>query len=89
MACHTRPAPAGKAIAPVGSTCLACHTRDDKHDGAFGTQCERCHTTVNWKQVTQRMGGHDDAVTDRLLARLGEASWFVRRSAPAAPVRPS
>lgn len=56
VACHSRPAPAGKAIAPVGDTCIACHQRDDKHDGAFGARCDQCHVTSNWRQVRQRAG---------------------------------
>jgi hypothetical protein len=49
--CHGQPAPKGKAAAPLGDTCLACHRRDDVHDGAFGAGCERCHTTERWKPV--------------------------------------
>ena len=86
--CHTRPAPAGKAIAAVGNTCIACHARDDKHDGAFGSTCDRCHSTNNWRQVTQRLGGRDAAAAAHALAGLGEASWFMRQPRLAAvPVR--
>ena len=49
--CHQRPAPTGKPIAAVARTCVGCHRIDDVHDGSFGAQCERCHTSVNWKQV--------------------------------------
>ena len=53
-ACHTRPAPAGKAAAEVGNTCVACHRRDDTHDGAFGPVREQCHVTTRWTQIRQR-----------------------------------
>ncbi len=29
--------------------CIACHRKDDRHLGAYGTQCERCHTSYTWK----------------------------------------
>jgi hypothetical protein len=54
--CHTRPAPAGKPSAEVGNTCISCHRRDDKHDGAFGAVCEQCHSTDNWKRIRNRVG---------------------------------
>lgn len=53
-ACHVSPAPRGRAAATLGHNCLACHRRDDIHDGAFGARCEQCHTATRWKQVTNR-----------------------------------
>jgi|CXWL01.1.fsa_nt_gi hypothetical protein len=53
-ACHTQPAPAGKLAAALDRSCLACHRRDDVHDGAFGARCDQCHTVTRWKQVTNR-----------------------------------
>ena len=53
-ACHNKPAPAGKHIAPVGRNCVACHQRDDVHDGAFGARCEQCHSVTRWKEVSNR-----------------------------------
>ncbi|MDP1693832.1 MAG: cytochrome c3 family protein [Burkholderiaceae bacterium] len=55
-ACHTRPAPKGKAAAELGTHCIACHRRDDVHDGAFGPVCEQCHSTDHWKRIRSRMG---------------------------------
>ncbi|WP_284619043.1 cytochrome c3 family protein [Aquabacterium humicola] len=52
--CHAAPAPRGQPIAPIGGGCLACHQRDDRHDGAFGAQCERCHDTGDWKRIRHR-----------------------------------
>lgn len=46
--CHRE----GKAApANPGRACVACHIKDDIHNGGFGTQCERCHVTSNWKKV--------------------------------------
>ena len=28
---------------------MACHKKDDKHEGQVGTQCAACHTDLNWK----------------------------------------
>jgi len=52
--CHRAPAPAGSAIAPVGRDCVACHRRDDPHDGAFGARCDSCHGSSGWKAVRTR-----------------------------------
>jgi hypothetical protein len=29
--------------------CVACHKKDDKHEGQVGPKCESCHTDINWK----------------------------------------
>ncbi|MEW5770206.1 MAG: cytochrome c3 family protein [Pseudomonadota bacterium] len=44
--CHTE-ATIGRKL---GRNCIACHDRDDVHDGGFGQQCERCHVTSDWKK---------------------------------------
>ena len=33
------------------SSCVSCHRKDDKHDGSFGPQCDRCHETTHWKTI--------------------------------------
>jgi hypothetical protein len=33
-------------------TCVACHQKDDEHQGAFGTDCAQCHTPSAWKDAT-------------------------------------
>jgi hypothetical protein len=43
--CH-RVAPGTTKTSPF---CISCHRQDDRHLGAFGEQCERCHTTYTWK----------------------------------------
>ncbi|MCX6843581.1 MAG: hypothetical protein NTX53_15005, partial [candidate division WOR-3 bacterium] len=30
-------------------TCVACHQKDDKHNGQFGTDCGACHKTETWQ----------------------------------------
>ncbi|HJW21178.1 MAG TPA: hypothetical protein VJ506_01985 [Candidatus Limnocylindrales bacterium] len=36
----------------IGTTCVACHARDDAHQGRFGTGCGTCHTTAGWADAT-------------------------------------
>jgi len=48
--CHKTPV-TGKIVLPT--TCIRCHDKDDKHDGAYGQQCERCHTGENWKSIKE------------------------------------
>ncbi|MCP5181890.1 MAG: cytochrome C [Pseudomonadales bacterium] len=43
---------------PPGLACAQCHDRDDVHQGRFGRQCERCHSTRTFREpVIQRGGG--------------------------------
>jgi Cytochrome c7 and related cytochrome c len=32
--------------------CIACHKKDDKHEGQEGNKCESCHNDKNWKSTT-------------------------------------
>ncbi len=32
--------------------CVDCHRKDDKHKGAYGTDCAQCHTAEDWKKAT-------------------------------------
>jgi Cytochrome c3 len=75
--CHARPAPAGKAAAELGSTCIACHRRDDAHDGAFGPTCEQCHTSDHWKRIRSRIG-HGPQGPDRRVLALGQPGRLPR-----------
>ena len=47
--CHFTPVKKKIALA---ATCFACHEKDDKHDGAFGPQCQHCHIGSSWKKIT-------------------------------------
>jgi hypothetical protein len=40
----------------TSSTCVSCHTKDDKHEGSFGSQCDRCHETTVWKTIKPGTG---------------------------------
>ena len=33
------------------TACIACHKKDDKHNGQEGKQCERCHDEKKWTGV--------------------------------------
>jgi hypothetical protein len=43
--CHRQPA----GIVRLGKDCAACHRKDDVHLGQYGTQCQRCHTSITFK----------------------------------------
>jgi hypothetical protein len=79
--CHRNEAPTGANVAPLGSTCVSCHRKDDAHDGAFGTRCESCHTSESWKKTTRlRTSGspfEHQEVSDASVV-LGQASYFNR-----------
>jgi hypothetical protein len=45
--CHRTAA----ASDPLSATCSSCHSDDDDHDGAFGSDCDRCHNQTNWESV--------------------------------------
>ena len=75
--CHTQPAGAGKNAAEVGNTCIACHRRDDTHDGAFGPVCEQCHYSDRWKRIRSRISQSPDR-TDPWIAVLGYSSRLSR-----------
>jgi hypothetical protein len=66
-------APAGKAAASVGTNCIACHRRDDTHDGAFGPGCEQCHASDSWKRIRTRVG-FDEPRQRAVLWALGYSS---------------
>lgn len=31
--------------------CFSCHQQNDKHKGAFGNDCAKCHSTSTWKEA--------------------------------------
>mgnify|MGYP003880843823 CR=1 FL=1 len=35
------------------SECIACHRREDKHEGQLGTQCADCHNARGWKEAVR------------------------------------
>jgi hypothetical protein len=46
--CHKTPV--AKKVT-LGASCVSCHDKDDKHDGAYGTQCDHCHVGTSWKTI--------------------------------------
>ena len=49
-ACHNRPGDPGDTRAE----CVSCHRRQDVHRGGFGTDCERCHNTESFAEISMR-----------------------------------
>lgn len=47
-ACHSKASP--KPVARCGS----CHAADDRHEGRFGQDCDRCHNTTDFGDVQWR-----------------------------------
>jgi len=45
--CHADTGSA-QALKDTPQDCYGCHAKNDKHKGAFGKQCEQCHTTATW-----------------------------------------
>jgi hypothetical protein len=33
-------------------TCIGCHADDDHHKGNNGVECQQCHTTKDWKELS-------------------------------------
>jgi hypothetical protein len=46
--CHKAPT---KRKVVLAGTCVRCHDKDDKHDGAYGIQCDHCHIGSTWKTI--------------------------------------
>jgi hypothetical protein len=84
--CHTQPAPAGKDAAPVGNQCVACHRKDDVHDGGFGPACQKCHVTETWKKVSNRTSLRQPFTPDLARSMAGGLSCRLSRlSQPRSP----
>ncbi len=47
--CHRIPVIGAKVTLAI--SCGSCHSKDDKHDGAYGEQCEHCHYGNSWKEI--------------------------------------
>jgi hypothetical protein len=45
--CH----PGGRYVG-TPSSCIGCHADDDRHNGAFGTDCAACHRPTTWADWT-------------------------------------
>lgn len=79
--CHKLPAPAGKAAALTGTTCVTCHVAEDVHDRQFGVRCEQCHITETWKKLLGRIGATEPGLAGQialLMPPLGASGYFYR-----------
>ncbi len=47
--CHTGPLYRDK----LGTACIDCHRKDDKHKGTLGNECVACHTERVWTEVVK------------------------------------
>ena len=45
----------------LSPACITCH--EDKHQGRFGTDCARCHSTTDWKAATIEKATFDHSKT--------------------------
>lgn len=75
--CHKQPAPAGKLAAPLSTTCVACHRKDDAHGGTYGQRCDQCHRVDTWKKLKNRSGGTRDisGLSHGVPVSAGGAGW--------------
>ena len=46
--CHAN-AQSSQDLSKTPKDCVACHAKDDKHKGTFGTDCGQCHTAASWE----------------------------------------
>lgn len=50
--CHKRAATDIAAAMPLPPrSCFGCHSGDDTHSGGFGSVCERCHISRDWRTL--------------------------------------
>lgn len=42
----------GNNFRGIQRACASCHSRNDPHRGQLGRDCQNCHTTAGWKQVS-------------------------------------
>jgi hypothetical protein len=47
VSCHV-----GEVYEETPNTCNGCHAEDDTHAGNNGTECQECHTTRNWQELS-------------------------------------
>lgn len=43
--CHTK----DPKLEKLGTTCIACHKKEDVHKGRLGKECQTCHNESGWK----------------------------------------
>jgi len=52
--CHVKALWKKKKKTSTPKDCFSCHQDDDPHRGAFGLNCERCHTTKSFGEIRIR-----------------------------------
>jgi len=52
-ACHRNPVERSMSLP---TACVSCHRVDDRHDGTFGPQCDKCHVTSSFRVIKRRLG---------------------------------
>jgi hypothetical protein len=48
LGCHKGP----KLFRGIASACVDCHKKDDPHKARNGAECQSCHNTASWKQIS-------------------------------------
>ena len=46
LSCHV-----DNVLTGLPQDCASCHEKDDKHEGAFGVSCDKCHNESDWKEI--------------------------------------
>lgn len=67
--CH-----AGERYAGLATTCVSCHSLQDKHAGRNGSNCETCHAPTKWTTVS-----FDHNKATRFALRGGHAKLACER----------
>jgi hypothetical protein len=80
-ACHVQPM---EDKVTASTRCIACHAKNDVHDGSYGRQCEVCHVTSSFRTIRSRSGVPTSAA-DRLPGL--PASFWSALTAPALSAR--
>ena len=60
-----------KAFKGAPTTCVACHAKDDTHEGRLTQSCANCHSPLGWKRVTFDHGRDGHYALDGAHATVG------------------
>lgn len=73
--CHSTPV----KMRGTPTACVACHRKDDRHEGQQGTACESCHDDRSWKNARFDHGRSRFPLTGRHLQVKCEACHADKR----------